>query len=91
MAWQIEFSTTAEKILTKLGIDTQKRIIRFLRERVANLDDPRGTGKALVGPTLSGLWRYRVGDYRILCRIEDEKICIVVVEIGHRREVYKKQ
>lgn len=91
MAWQIEFSPTAHKALTKLGVDTQKRIVRFLRERVANMDDPRSTGKALVGPTLSDLWRYRVGDYRIFCRIEDEKICIVVVEIGHRSEIYKKQ
>ncbi len=91
MAWQIEFSPTANKALTKLGVDTQERIVRFLRERIANMDAPRSTGKALVGPTLSDLWRYRVGDYRIFCRIEDERICIVVVEIGHRREVYRKQ
>lgn len=89
MAWQIEFSPAADKALTKLSVDTQKRIVRFLRERVANMDDPRSTGKSLVGPTLSGLWRYRVGDYRIFCHIEDEKICIVVVAIGHRREVYR--
>ena len=91
MALQIEFSPDADKTLRKLSVDTQKRIVRFIRGRVANMDDPRSTGKALVGPTLSGLWRYRVGDYRIFCRIEDDKICIVVVEIGHRREVYKKQ
>lgn len=90
MAWQIEFSPGADKVLSKLAVDTQKRIVRFLRERVANMEDPRTTGKALVGPTLGGMWRYRVGDYRILCRIEDEQICIVVIEIGHRREVYKK-
>lgn len=89
MAWQIELSPGADKALSKLGIDTQKRIVRFLRERVANMEDPRTTGKALVGPTLAGIWRYRFGDYRILCRIEDEKICIIVIEIGHRREVYK--
>lgn len=91
LAWQVDFSPAANKALTKLGVDTRKRIVKFMRERVANTDDPRGTGKALVGPALSGLWRYRVGDYRILCRIEDEKICVVVIEIGHRREVYKKQ
>ena len=89
MAWRIEFSPSADKTLRKLGIDTQKRIVRFLRERVANTDNPRGTGKALEGPTLAGLWRYRVGDYRIFCRIEDEIIRIVVIEIGHRREIYK--
>ncbi|MDR1124861.1 MAG: type II toxin-antitoxin system RelE/ParE family toxin [Deltaproteobacteria bacterium] len=91
MAWQIEFSPGADKALAKLGRDAQKQIVRFLRDRVANLEDPRSTGKRLVGPRLSGLWRSRGGDYRILCRIEDEKICIVVVEIGNRREVYKKQ
>ncbi|MDR2503284.1 MAG: type II toxin-antitoxin system RelE/ParE family toxin [Deltaproteobacteria bacterium] len=89
MAWQIEFSPTANKALTKLAIDTQKRIVRFLRERVADMDDPRSTGKRLVGPALYGLWRYRVGDYRIFCRIEDERVCIVVIEIGHRSDVYK--
>ena len=89
MAWRIEFSPSADKALRKLGIDTQKRIVRFLRERVANTDNPRNTGKALEGPTLAGLWRYRVGDYRIFCRIEDEIIRIVVIEIGHRREIYK--
>ena len=89
MAWQIEFSPDADKALTRLGVDTQKRIVRFLRERVANMENPRSTGKALVGTALSGLWRYRVGDYRIFCRIEDEKICIAVVAIGNRRDVYK--
>ena len=73
MAWQIEFSSDADKTLRKLSVDTQKRIVRFMRGRVANMDDPRSTGKSLVGPTLSGLWRYRVGYYRIFCRIEDEK------------------
>ena len=90
MAWQIEFSPAADKALTKLGIDTQKRIVRFMRERVANMENPRSTGKALAGAVLSGLWRYRVGDYRILCNIEDKKIYILVVAIGHRRDVYKK-
>lgn len=60
-----------------------------MRERVANMENPRSTGKALSGSVLSGLWRYRVGDYRILCNIEDEKIYILVVAIGHRRNVYK--
>ena len=88
MAWRIEFSPDAHKALVKLDADTQKRIARFLRERVANMENPRNTGKALIGPKLSGLWRYRVGDYRIFCRIEDKKICIVVVKIGNRRNVY---
>ena len=89
MAWRIEFAPSAEKALRKLGIDTQKRIVRFLRERVADTDDPRNTGKALAGQTLAGLWRYRVGDYRIFCRLEDNVVTVFVVHIGHRREVYK--
>lgn len=91
MAWQIELSPSADKALTKLHIDVQRRIVRFLRERVANMDNPRSVGKPLLGSTLSDLWRYRVGDYRILCNIEDKKIYIVVVEIGHRSDIYKKR
>ena len=87
MAWLIEFSPHADKTLSRLGIDTQKRIARFLRERVANMDDPRSIGKPLAGAGLSGIWRYRVGDYRFLCRIEDQKTCIVVVETGNRSEI----
>ena len=88
MAWQIEFTPDADKALAKLDAATQKRIVRFLRERIANRDNPRSTGKALVGPTLSGLWRYRVGDYRIFCRLEDDIATVFVVHVGHRREVY---
>jgi mRNA interferase RelE/StbE len=93
MAWNIELSPRAEKYLEKMGIGSPDatRILKFLYQGLALADDPRSTGKALVGPTLSGLWRYRVGDYRIFCHILDEKICIVIIEIGHRREVYKKQ
>jgi mRNA interferase RelE/StbE len=91
MAWNIELSPEARKDLAKLGATEAKRILKFLHQRLRLMENPRDTGKALVGPILSGLWRYRVGDYRIFCRIEDEKICIVVVEIGHRREVYKAQ
>ncbi len=66
----------------------QKRIVSFLQERIQTADNPRSTGKALQG-SLSGLWRYRVGDYRLLCRIEDDELIILVIEIGHRREVYR--
>ncbi len=91
MAWKIEISPAADATLDKLSPTNAKRILKFLYERIANRDDPRSVGKALVGSEYGGLWRYRVGDYRILCRIEDERICVVVVEIGNRREVYKKQ
>ena len=89
MAWKVEISPAADAELDKLGSTNAKRILKFLYERIANRDDPRSTGKALVGSELGGLWRYRVGDYRILCRIEDDKICILVLEIGHRREIYR--
>lgn len=89
MAWNIELLPEARKNLAKIGATEAKRILKFLHQRLRLMENPRDTGKALVGSTLGGLWRYRVGDYRILCHIEDEKICIVVVEIGHRREIYK--
>jgi mRNA interferase RelE/StbE len=66
----------------------QRRITRFLRERVAALDDPRQIGDALTG-NLKGLWKYRVGDYRIIARIEHEAVQVLVVRIGHRRQVYR--
>jgi mRNA interferase RelE/StbE len=89
MAWTVEISPEARKDLSRLGFAEAKRILTFLHERLSHREDPRSIGKALTGTVLSGLWRYRVGDYRLLCRIEDEKICIVVVDIGHRREVYR--
>jgi mRNA interferase RelE/StbE len=66
-----------------------RRLTRFLRERVAGLADPRSIGHALQGMQFGELWRYRVGDYRILCDIQDNRVVILVVQIGHRREVYR--
>ncbi len=88
MAWRIEFTATAAKQLAKLDRVEAKRITSFLRERVVNGDDPRSTGKALTG-SLGGLWRYRIGDYRIICEIQDGALCVLVVQLGHRREVYR--
>ncbi|CAA9891704.1 Type II toxin-antitoxin system mRNA interferase toxin, RelE/StbE family [Candidatus Methylobacter favarea] len=88
MAWKIELSETARKQLTKLDKDDAKKITKFLRQRLAVIENPRSTGKALTGP-LGGLWRYRVGDYRLICEIQDSVLCILVVKIGNRREVYK--
>ena len=86
--WRIEITRTAEKRITKLARPAQKAIQRFLRERLASCDDPRQWGKALLGEK-RGLWRYRVGDYRLICDIQDEKITVLVLEIGHRKEVYR--
>lgn len=88
MAWTIEYAESARKPLRKMDQETRSRIRTFLEERVAGSDDPRATGKALKGP-LATLWRYRVGDWRIICRIEDGRLVVLVLEIGHRREVYR--
>lgn len=88
MAWAIEFTKTAERDLASLDRAIQRRIIKFLRERIAPSADARSLGKSLTGK-FSGLWRYRVGDYRLICEIRDEKLIVVVVVIAHRREAYR--
>ena len=87
MAWQIEYDPLARKELRKLDRQVAQRIIRFLGERVALLDDPRSLGEALHGPKLGNRWKYRVGDYRIIADIEDKIVRIYVLRIGNRREV----
>ena len=77
-----------EKIISKLPADVQKRIVNYLSD-IADLVDPRSRGKRLTGH-LSGFWRHRVGNYRIICRIIDNEFIIVVIGIGHRRDVYDK-
>lgn len=89
MAWTIEFERSAERELDKLGHDAARRILGFLHERVAALDDPRVIGQALKGSKLGDFWKYRVGDYRIIASINDEAVRVVVVRIGNRREVYR--
>ena len=89
MAWKIEFDPAALKELSKLDKPVEKRILKFLRERVAKLDDPRQVGARLQG-AMSGLWKYRVGDYRLICSIKDDRLVVIVVRVGHRREIYKR-
>jgi mRNA interferase RelE/StbE len=67
-----------------------RRILGFLRDRVAALDDPRSIAEPLSGPDLGGQWRFRVGDYRLICMLEDEVLLVMVLRIGHRREVYRQ-
>jgi mRNA interferase RelE/StbE len=88
LAWRIEIIRTATKQITKLDQQAQKSILRFLRERLAGADNPRQWGRALQGEK-RGLWRYRVGDYRLICDIQDQKITILVLELGHRKDVYR--
>lgn len=88
MAWTIEFDLLARKNVEKLDKQVRNRIRAFLHERLAELDNPRQIGQALQGSTLGNFWRYRVGDYRIICDIQDKRLVILVIEIGHRRDVY---
>lgn len=88
MAWQIEFTPEAEKQLSKIDRQSAKRIVKFLRERISPAENPRTYGKALRG-VLREFWRYRVGDFRIICKIEDSRLLILLIGIAHRRDVYR--
>jgi len=89
MAWKVEVSPIAHKQLEKLDKPIARRIFKFLYERVEKLDDPRQIGERLQG-TLREFWRYRVGDYRIICSLEHERLVVLVLRVGHRRAVYKR-
>lgn len=90
MIWKIELAAEAERELDKLDRQVARRLLKFLHERIAPLDDPRGIGEALKGSRFGELWKYRVGDYRIVASIEDDVLLILVVRFGHRREVYRR-
>lgn len=90
MAWRIEFEAGAKKDLGTLDKQIARRITSFLRERVAQLDDVRSIGEALKGSKLGEFWKYRVGDYRIVAKIEDQALLVLVVKVGNRREVYRQ-
>lgn len=89
LAWRIEFEDAALKELAKLDKPVAKRIVTFLRKRVAVLDDPRSIGEALKGSRLGEFWKYRVGDYRVITNIEDGVMRVLVLKVGNRREVYR--
>ena len=89
MVWRIELTATAAKQLAKFDKGEAKRITAFLRQRLAPLQDPRSIGKALTGRQLGTYWRYRVGDYRLICLFQDGVLCILVIELGNRREIYR--
>lgn len=88
LAWAVEFQLTAKKQLAKLDRGMQLRIVDFFRNRIAGAEDPRYLGKALKGE-MGELWRYRIGDYRAICRIEDQRLVVLVLYIGHRKEIYR--
>ena len=84
----MEFDRAAVRDLRRLGTDAESRVLRYLRERIAGSADPRRFGHALTGDR-KGLWRYRIGDYRIVAAVEDNRFVVLVVAVGHRREVYR--
>ncbi|NCX93466.1 MAG: type II toxin-antitoxin system RelE/ParE family toxin [Gammaproteobacteria bacterium] len=88
MAWKIEYSKTAKKQLKDLDKKVAKKIMAYLDERVISSEDPKSVAKRLVGP-LGGLWRYRVGDFRVICQIEDNVMLVLVLSVGHRKDIYK--
>jgi mRNA interferase RelE/StbE len=87
LAWTVEFDGNAAKELRKLDPAIARRILAFLRERVATQGDVRSIGEALRGDALGEFWKYRLGDCRIVVRIVDRRLVVIVVRIGHRREV----
>jgi mRNA interferase RelE/StbE len=89
LAYEIEFDPDAVKDLKKLDRPIQQRLVGFLRQRVATLDNPRDLGEPLAGARLGSYWKYRVGDWRIICDIQDRRIVVRVLRIGTRREVYR--
>jgi len=90
LAWQIEFKPEALDELGQLDRVVQRRIIKVLKERIAPMDDPRSLGQSLTGKELGQFWKYRMGDYRVICSIRDEVITILVVRVCHRREIYRR-
>lgn len=89
MAYAVELSAEVERELERLDAQHARRILKFLHQRVAKLDDPRVIGEALHGSRLGEFWKYRVGDYRLICEIEDDRLVVLVLRVGHRKEVYR--
>ena len=89
MTWTISYTESALRQLKKLDKVMALRVVDFMDERIAPLDDPRSLGKNLVGPKRGTYWRYRIGDIRVICSIQDSEMCVLVIEMGHRREVYR--
>jgi len=87
LAWQIEFADSVLKQLKKLDKHTAKQVVDYLDKKIAALDDPTTAGKPLSG-ALATFWRYRVGDYRIICHLDEESITVLVLRVAHRKSAY---
>jgi mRNA interferase RelE/StbE len=89
LVWRIEFDASARKEIERLDRPVARRLVRFLKDRLAVADDPRSLGQALKGERFGEFWKYRVGDYRVIARIEDQQVLILVIRVGHRSAVYR--
>lgn len=87
--WKVEIYRDAKRDLEKLDPQVRRRIERFLYERVNGIDNPRRFGAALKGSKFGELWKYRIGDWRIVCEIQDANLIVIALKVGHRREVYE--
>ena len=90
MDWRVEISDVAENQLRKLDRQIQKRLLDWLDDRIEGCKNPRHFGEPLRGD-MSGLWRYRVGDYRIICEIKEHQFIVLALTVGHRREIYLRR
>jgi len=90
LAWTVEVSDVAEKQLRKLDRPIQKRLLDWLEDRIEGCKNPRHFGEPLRGD-MAGLWRYRVGDYRIICEIQERQLVVLTLTVGHRREIYLRR
>ena len=90
MVWEIEFDDAAKKELAKLDPQAARRVIQFLRTRLQSLKNPRSIGQALKGSELGDFWKYRLGDIRIIATIEDDRLVILVLRVGNRKEIYRR-
>jgi len=89
LAWTIQYAESAVRQLKKLDRSVAIKIVDYLDERVAFLEDPRSVGKKLSGPKLGNYWRYRIGDVRVICDVQDMQLIVLVLELDHRKEVYR--
>ncbi|WP_434149460.1 type II toxin-antitoxin system RelE family toxin [Methylocaldum gracile subsp. desertum] len=89
MAWNVEIPDKVKKQLKELDVPIRRRILKFLDERIRTAANPRALGEALHGSELGNFWKYRIGDYRLICHIEDQTVTVTVIKIGHRRDIYR--
>lgn len=90
MVWTVEISAFAQKQLGKLDKPVAERILDWLNDRIEGCKNPRHFGESLKGE-LSGLWRYRIGDFRVICDVQEKRLVVLALSVGHRRDIYRKR